>query len=81
MRGSYGLTGNDQIGDYQYLDTYVVTPNVYDGIIGLQPTRLFNPNFGWETNKKLEAALDLGFFKDRIFLSPHGFKTAHQISL
>jgi TonB-linked SusC/RagA family outer membrane protein len=74
LRGSYGLTGNDQIGDYQYLDTYMVTPNVYDGIIGLQPTRLFNPHFGWETNKKLEAALELGFFKDRIFLSTAWFQ-------
>jgi TonB-linked SusC/RagA family outer membrane protein len=74
LRGSYGITGNDQIGDYQYLDTYSVTPNVYDGITGLQPTRLFNPNFGWETNKKLEAALELGFFKDRIFLSAAWFQ-------
>ena len=74
LRGSFGLTGNDQIGDYQYLDTYMVTPNVYDGIIGLQPTRLFNPHFGWETNKKLEAALELGFFKDRIFLSTAWFQ-------
>jgi len=69
LRGSYGITGNDQIGDYQYVNTYSVTPNIYDGVTGLQPTRLFNPNFGWETNKKLEGAIELGFFKDRIFLS------------
>ncbi len=69
IRGSYGITGNDQIGDYQYLNTYSVSPNFYDGVTGLQPTRLFNPNFGWETNKKLESAIELGFFKDRIFLS------------
>ncbi|MCK8141451.1 SusC/RagA family TonB-linked outer membrane protein [Flavobacterium sp. I-SCBP12n] len=74
FRTSYGLTGNDQIGDYQYLDTYSVTSNVYDGGIGLQPTRLFNPHFGWETNKKMEAALELGFFKDRIFLSTAWFQ-------
>lgn len=69
IRGSYGITGNDQIGDYQYLDTYSVTPNIYDGVTGLQPTRLFNPDFGWETNKKIEGAIELGFLKDRIFLS------------
>ncbi len=67
IRTSYGITGNDQIGDYQYLDTYQVSSNVYDGVTGIQPTRLFNPNFGWETNKKFEAALELGFFQDRIF--------------
>lgn len=74
LRASYGLTGNDQIGDYQYLDTYMVTPNVYDGIIGLKPARLFNPHFSWETNKKLEVALELGFFKDRVFLSTAWFQ-------
>ncbi len=74
LRASYGITGNDQIGDYQYLDTYQVTPNLYDGVTGIQPTRLFNPNFGWETNKKFEAALELGFLKDRIFLTTAYFQ-------
>ena len=69
LRASYGTTGNDQIGDYQFLDTYSVTGNNYNGIIGLQPSRLFNPNFGWEVNKKLEAAIELGFLKDHIFLT------------
>jgi TonB-linked SusC/RagA family outer membrane protein len=67
IRGSYGTTGNDQIGDYQYLDTYATSGNTYQGISGLQPTRLFNPDFGWETNKKLEVALETGFLNDRIF--------------
>lgn len=69
LRGSYGITGNDQIGDYQFLDTYLSSGVSYAGVIGLQPTRLYNPNFGWETNKKLEIALETGFFKDRIFLT------------
>ncbi|MFW0739956.1 SusC/RagA family TonB-linked outer membrane protein [Flavobacterium sp. T12S277] len=69
LRVSYGTTGNDQIGDYQFLDTYGSSGNNYGGINGLEPTRLFNPNFGWETNKKLELALETGFLKDRIFLT------------
>jgi TonB-linked SusC/RagA family outer membrane protein len=69
LRGSYGITGNDQIGDYQFLDTYLSSGVSYAGVIGLQPTRLYNPNFGWETNKKVEIALETGFFKDRIFLT------------
>ena len=69
LRGSFGTTGNDQIGDYQFLDTYASSGSSYQNIIGLQPTRLFNPNFGWETNKKLEVALETGFFKDRVFLT------------
>lgn len=74
LRASYGITGNDQIGDYQYLDTYEVSPYVYNGVVGLTPSRLYNPNFGWETNKKLEASIELGFFKDNIFLTAAYFK-------
>lgn len=69
LRGSYGTTGSDQIGDYQYLDTYTSSGLSYGGTVGLQPSRLYNPGFGWENNRKLEAAFELGFFKDRVLLS------------
>lgn len=69
LRASYGTTGNDQIGDYQFLDTYASSGNMYQGLIGLQPTRLFNPEFGWETNRKFETALEIGFLNDRLFLT------------
>ncbi|RRJ90757.1 SusC/RagA family TonB-linked outer membrane protein [Flavobacterium macacae] len=69
LRASYGTTGNDQIGDYQYLDTYSLSGHSYQGMGGLEPTRLFNPNFGWESNTKAEMALETGFLDDRIFLT------------
>jgi len=69
LRGSYGITGSDQIGDYQFYNTYSSSGNNYQGTVGLQPTRLFNPNFGWETNRKIEFALESGFFNDRVFLT------------
>ncbi|MUV04608.1 SusC/RagA family TonB-linked outer membrane protein [Flavobacterium rakeshii] len=74
LRGSYGTSGNDQIGDYQYLNTYTSTGINYNGTIGLQPSRLFNPDFGWETNKKLEVALETGFLKDRVFLTASWYR-------
>jgi len=69
IRSSYGITGNDQIGDYQFLNTYTTSGVNYNGVIGLQPSRLYNPNFGWETNKKFEIAAELGLLHDRIFLT------------
>lgn len=69
IRASYGTTGNDQIGDYQFLNTYTTSGIIYNGITGLRPSRLFNPNFKWEINKKLELAAELGFLNDRIFTS------------
>jgi hypothetical protein len=47
---------------------------VYGGVSTLAPSRLANPNYSWETNKKLEAAIDLGFFKDRLLLNADWFR-------
>lgn len=69
LRASYGTTGSDQIGDYQFLNTYTVAGIKYSNVSGLQPSRLFNPDFGWETNKKFETALEIGLFADRLFLT------------
>lgn len=74
FRSSYGTTGNDQIGDYQFFDTYSTTGVSYDGISGISPSRLYNSDFGWEINKKLEFALETGFFKDRIFATLSWYK-------
>ena len=69
FRASYGLTGSDLIGDYQYLDTYTVSSTSYGGSTGLYPTRLHNPYFSWEKTTKLEVALELNFLKDRVQLN------------
>lgn len=69
LRASYGTSGSDNIGDYKFLNTYGTTGTNYNGITGLSPTGLYNPDFRWEENKKLEVALELGFWEDRMFLS------------
>lgn len=74
VRGSYGVTGNDGIGDYQYLDTYASAGSTpYLGIIGLSPNRLFNSEYAWERNRKLEAGVELGFIQSRILFSASFF--------
>jgi len=65
LRGSYGITGNDQIGNYKYLDTWTPGTTTYQGTSVLNPTSLYNPNYAWEKNRKAEIGLDLGFFNDR----------------
>nr|MUH41560.1 SusC/RagA family TonB-linked outer membrane protein [Zobellia laminariae] len=74
LRTSYGTTGSDNIGDYRFLDTYTVTGNDYDGITLVEPTGIFNPLFGWEENQKLEAALELGFFQDRLLINTSWYR-------
>jgi len=73
IRSSYGLTGNDQIGDYGYLSTYY-SNTAYAGISTLAPSRIANQNYSWETTKKFEAAIELGFLKDRILLNADWYK-------
>lgn len=69
LRGSYGSVGSDLIGNYQYYDTYENTGISYDGVPGMTPSRLYNPNFSWEVTRKLELGIDLGFFEDRLTTS------------
>lgn len=69
LRGSYGSAGSDNIGDYQYLDTYGVSSFSYNSVTGLLPLRLYNPNYSWEKTTKLETALELGFFKNQLNLT------------
>jgi TonB-dependent starch-binding outer membrane protein SusC len=69
IRASYGTTGNDQIGDYGYLNTYTATPYPYLGTTGLVSTSLYNPDYSWEVNRKMEAGLEVNFLKDRLSTS------------
>ncbi|ROH94811.1 SusC/RagA family TonB-linked outer membrane protein [Chryseobacterium cucumeris] len=69
LRSSYGTTGSDNIGDYGYLDTYDLSEYLYNNTAGLNPSRLYNPDYSWEKTTKLEAALELGFLKNRINLT------------
>jgi len=74
LRGSYGVTGSDNIGDYKFLDTYNITGLDYNGITVIEPTGIFNPLFGWESNRKLELALELGFFEERLFINTSWYR-------
>lgn len=75
LRGSFGTTGSDQIGDYQFMDTFsVLSSSSYDGVVGIVPTRLFNPNFGWEKTTKIEVALEVGLLNDRVNLTTSWYR-------
>ncbi|WP_142686583.1 SusC/RagA family TonB-linked outer membrane protein [Chitinophaga polysaccharea] len=71
IRASYGVTGNDQIGDYRFLDLYDIIPAeepYQQSSLGLAPNRLTTPDLQWEETKKIQIGLELGFFKDRILI-------------
>ncbi len=75
LRASYGTTGNDQIADYGYITTYAAPAAAsYQGRSGLWLTRLFNPGYGWELNKKLEVGLELGVAQDQLLLRANYYR-------
>jgi len=76
LRLSYGTTGNDQIGDYQFLNLYnnysVAVP--YQQTTGLAPAGHANPYLQWEETNKLNLGLDLGFFSNRLLFNINYFR-------
>jgi TonB-linked SusC/RagA family outer membrane protein len=65
LRTSYGITGNDQIPNYGYLQLWN-SQGTYQGLNTIAPVRIGNASYSWETNRKSEIALQLGFLRDRI---------------
>lgn len=83
IRASYGTTGNDQIGDYRYMELYSPsTPGVpYQNTTGLILANLANPGIEWELTKKFQMGLDLGFLNDRLLLTTNWVfnRTSHEL--
>lgn len=69
LKASTGITGNDQIGDYKYLNLYAPGTYSYQGVTGYYPTQLFNPLYNWEKVKKMEVGLETGFFGNRMLFN------------
>src|SRR5690606_24908947 len=70
LRTSYGTTGDDKVGDYQFMQRWMLTGNYlgfsYQGSDGYIPLNLYNPDFSWSVTKKFEAGVELGFFKNKL---------------
>lgn len=56
LRVSYGLTGDQEIGDFQNVSFY--GPSRYDGLPGIQLRNIADPNLSWQNNRMLNAGVD-----------------------
>lgn len=63
LRGSYGLSGNFNIGNYDQYGLYGA--GQYNGNSVMEPTQPANPDLGWENNTEYNVGLDFALF-DRI---------------
>ncbi|TPG41810.1 SusC/RagA family TonB-linked outer membrane protein [Flavobacterium pectinovorum] len=69
LRVSYGITGNDGIGDYAYmnrLQSWGGTLNPGELAGATEPANLANPNLKWEQTAQTDIGLDMGFFNDKL---------------
>lgn len=72
LRASYGLTGNNRIGNYDYMAQLTPSENTYkypwdsNFHSGYYVNSIANPNLKWETTEQYDFGLDLGFFNGRL---------------
>ncbi|MGY4535799.1 TonB-linked SusC/RagA family outer membrane protein [Mucilaginibacter sp. UYNi724] len=69
IRASYGIVGNQNVGNYQYQTTYFNYANAYgfgNNIVGGAGTNIANRDITWEKAAKLNIGFDAGLFNDRI---------------
>ncbi len=69
LKATYGLLGNDRIDQFQFLNTFNLRPTDFvDQNQSPLPIfiidQLANPNITWETARKLDVGLDIGFLND-----------------
>jgi TonB-linked SusC/RagA family outer membrane protein len=69
LKASYGVIGNNNIGNYTQYSLINNTANAVFGSTvasGAAVSSLGNDELGWETTGQLDLGLDLGLFDDRI---------------
>lgn len=65
LRGSYGVTGNANIGLNQY-QSLLGYDSDYAGSGASYPSTFGNADLTWETAKNFDVGMELGFFQNRI---------------
>lgn len=65
IRGSYGITGNDQIPDFSYVGTVSPAAN-YLGSAALSTNNLENPLLQWEETTMTDVGLEVAMFGNRL---------------
>lgn len=71
VRVSYGLLGNQNIGNYPYTATINPGYGYYLGdnkelVPGVAQTSLSNSNISWEKSKQFDVGVDMGFWNDKL---------------
>jgi len=71
LRASFGFTGNERIGDFQFLGTWSAV--TYSGASGVGPAALANPLLQWERTREANIGLDASFWNGRLSLTMEAY--------
>ena len=79
LRASYGVTGNNNIGDYNWQSyeqpaNYIFGANGGIRNYGFAPNSVSIKNLTWETNKQVDLALELGFLRNRLYFTVEAYR-------
>ncbi|PWJ42912.1 SusC/RagA family TonB-linked outer membrane protein [Sediminitomix flava] len=71
VRASWGKVGNENIGDFGYLELFSGTPTYPIGVgetmnSGYAITRMANPDLKWESAVEFNLGIDAGFWQDKL---------------
>ncbi|MCE6991985.1 TonB-dependent receptor [Dyadobacter sp. CY323] len=77
IRASYGVSGNNLIGNYASLGLLGISPMVSNGtnISGISPSSLANDILSWEKSFQTNVGVDLALFKNRITFTVDAYRT------
>lgn len=88
IRVSWGLTGNNRIGDYDYMPQLMTHSDYYkypwdsSFSTGFVLDSMGNPSLRWETTEQYDLGLDLGLFNGRLNITMDYYeKTAKDLLL
>ena len=65
LRASYGTSGNQNIGDFQYLNLLDFA-NTYNGQTTALPVGVGNPQIQWESQAIFDVGVEFGLFNNRL---------------
>ncbi|MEX0906515.1 MAG: TonB-dependent receptor [Balneolaceae bacterium] len=68
FRGSWGITGNNSIGNYSSLATMSASNYIIDGSFapGQRLSSFANPELGWEQSNQINFGLDVALFDNKL---------------
>jgi TonB-dependent starch-binding outer membrane protein SusC len=82
LRASYGVSGNNRIGDFLFVSSlnsasYVLGSGTGSTVTGLAPNSniLSNPEITWESTYQTNLGIDLSLFKNRVNLSVDAYQS------